>query len=266
MDILAIELRGLPAALLILVILIYTINGLAHAHEIDLTIYDDGRSCPGNCDAHVVLNAAENGTAHAFKPGSSPTVPERCKSGELCRICFSHDAASCMTTMYRGGGPPAGKFDFTPAFYDRHCTSEESIPFALRKQCNALEAQVRLRGYDTRINCIADPARLECADRMSEALAMQEADVKEYELCRELGQDTYNRRQGDDSTRRMHSCAYSKLSLGGPNSAGLRWKVLLPGACRRGTFVGRDGLDCCSSNLRFAAGIHPECTPYFPRP
>ena len=35
-----------------------------------LTMYDDGRSCPANCDAHVVFHSDDNGTPNAHLPGS----------------------------------------------------------------------------------------------------------------------------------------------------------------------------------------------------
>lgn len=43
-----------------------------HAADIKLTLYDDGLSCPENCDAHVVFHSALNGTKHAHAPVSPP--------------------------------------------------------------------------------------------------------------------------------------------------------------------------------------------------
>jgi hypothetical protein len=50
--------------------------------------------------------------------------------------------------------------------------------------------------------------------------------------------------------------------LGG--SATKHWHLLLPAACREGTYVDRFGLDCCSADIRFAASNHPECAAFFP--
>jgi hypothetical protein len=237
----------------------------AQARDIALTIYDDGMSCPAGCDAHVVLNARENGTVNAFSAGSSRTSPQPCRNGELCNICFSDAADSCMQAIYRGGGPPAGKFDFTPAFYDQNC-SRSDIPAALRRQCSALDRAVRDNGYQNATNCFANAAAPGCAALMAEARRQQEADRPEREKCLSLGEASYNRQQADPNKRRANSCNYTQAKLGGPNANGVRWRKLMPGACREGTFVGRDGLDCCSTSVRFAASVQPECRRFFPRP
>lgn len=48
----------------------------ASAREMQLTIYDDGYSCPANCDAHVVFAPSDNGTRYPFiriQRGRSPS-------------------------------------------------------------------------------------------------------------------------------------------------------------------------------------------------
>jgi hypothetical protein len=229
------------------------------------TIYDDGRSCPGGCDAHVVLNRADNGTRFASDPASSRQQPRACVAGAMCRICFSAEDASCMSVRYRGGGPPRGKFDFTPTFFAQTC-GRADIPQALKTYCRELDAVVVARGYNTRVNCIASPADPRCAPVISVAKAAQAADEPKRLQCVAEGEARYNARQTDPKARRAQGCNYSLQSLGGPNSNGVRWQVLLPGGCRTGTFVGQNGTDCCSADVRFAASVAPECSKYFPRP
>ena len=67
----------------------------ALAREMRLTIYDDGISCPANCDAHFVMNRADNGTSFAFRPDSGRTAPQRCPVNEDCTICFDESDGSC---------------------------------------------------------------------------------------------------------------------------------------------------------------------------
>lgn len=236
----------------------------ASAQDMRLTIYADGKSCPGNCDAHVVVNPQDNGTRRAFHPDSSRTNPRSCVAGQMCRICFGEDDSTCMTARYRGGGPPRGTFDFTPAFYDQHC-GRTDVPQALRDQCAALDDAVRSGGYLNRINCFDNPNHNLCRDVLAAARAAQQADTPKRDQCVSLGEAAYNRRQADARERRALACNYTAQRLGGPNSQGVRWRKLLPAACREGTFVGRDGLDCCSSDLRFVASVHPECSLYFPK-
>lgn len=236
----------------------------AVAHTIGVTMYDDGLSCPGNCDAHVVLNQGDNGSSHAFAVGSTAESPQPCRSGQICNICFDHSTESCLQVMYRGSGPPAGKFDFTPTFFAETC-GQAGIPAALLRHCGHLDNMVVSRGYTTRANCFATPDHPSCGTVMTAAEQRKEVDSELRKQCLEMGQNTFNVAQNDPNMRRTHACNYSHLSLGGPNSNGDRWKMLLPGACRSGTYVGRDGLDCCSGDIRFAASIHPECTPYFPK-
>jgi hypothetical protein len=240
------------------------LSGAAAARDMQLTIYDDGRSCPGNCDAHVVINDDDNGTRFAFSPASTRQNPRPCAVGQLCRICFGEPDATCMTARYRGAGPPLGKFDFTPAFYDEHCARSD-IPAALRRQCTSLNNAIQRGGYDRRINCFAEPAHSACRNLLASATAAQQADIPKRDRCLALGEARYNREQSNPRERRSNACNYSEQRLGGPNRNGVRWRLLLPAACRDGTFVGRDGLDCCSANLRFVASVDPECAAFFPR-
>ena len=235
------------------------------ARDMKLTVYADGHSCPGGCDAHVVINAADNGTRQAFAPGSSRQSPQRCQTGATCTICFGEGNDTCMQALYRGAGPPAGTFDFTPAFYDANC-GFSGIPGALARQCADLDASVRSRGYDSRINCFVQPADPRCSAALADAQARRTADEPKRQRCLAIGQAAFNAEQNDTRERRSNACSYSAERLGGPNSKGVKWRVLLPAACPEGSFVGRDGLDCCSSSTRFAAGIHPECSVFFPRP
>lgn len=231
--------------------------------QMKATIYDDGLSCPGGCDAHVVFHPRHNGTATASDP--SATRGERtCTPGRSCRICFAAGDESCMTATYRGGGPPPGTFDFTPAFYAKNC-GRSGLPDALSGQCASLGAAVRRLGYDHRVNCLQrteDPA---CRPVLAAATAARSADEPEYAGCRLVGEAAYNRAQANPARRRANGCAYTALRTGGPNARGVTWRRLLPAACRPGTFAGRDGLDCCSGDLRFAASAHPECSAFHPR-
>ncbi len=257
---------GVRVALGLITLVLYSLaSGVSNAHDITPTIYDDGMACPGGCDAHVVMHRDHNGTHHAFLPSSSAAQPKKCINGEPCRICFSDDPSSCVTATYRGSGPPKGKFDFTPQFYAEHC-GKKGIPALLTGQCEALDQAIRTHGYDQRLNCFDRPEDSRCLATMARAREAFYEDRQQWEECQRLGEAAFNRLQPDDSTRRIHGCGYSKQRRGGPNSRGVRWRVLLPGACRPGTLVGRDGLDCCSADLRFAASVHPECAKYFPRP
>lgn len=234
----------------------------ATARDMKLTIYDDGISCPGHCDAHVVMNNQDNGTRYAFQPGSSRAAPQACLTGEKCNICFGEADDTCMAVTYRGGGPPIGTFDFTPAFYDANCPRVD-VPAALRNQCRSLDKAVTKFGYDKRINCFNEPANSKCVDAVQAALAAQAADRPKRERCLAIGEKAYNKEQTVASEKRTIGCNYTLLLLGGRPEK--RWHLLLPGACRSGTFVDQFGLDCCNSSARFAAGLHPECTPFFPQ-
>lgn len=247
-----------------LAVLVAFVTAPAAARDMKLTIYDDGISCPGGCDSHVVMNGTDNGTRFAFSPDSTRQNPDKCVNGSECRICFGEADDSCMTAVYRGGGPPAGTFDFTPAFYDEHCDTP-GIPQALTTQCRALAGAIASLDYDVRINCFVEDEHAKCVSVLAAAKEAQAADGPKRERCLELGEAVYNAQVGANE-RRSNACNYSDLRLGGPNSAGVKWRILLPGACRPGTFVGRDGLDCCSGSARFVASVHPECSTFYPRP
>jgi hypothetical protein len=248
---------------LLAAVLVLAVCTPANARNMTPTIYDDGMSCPAGCDAHVVINNADNGTRNAFSVDSTRSSPRKCRSGEPCNICFSDAADSCMQAVYRGAGPPAGTFDFTPAFYDTNCGGT-GIPQALKQQCEALDRAARNLGYQRATNCFASPAAPACIAIMAEAARQQAEDRPERDKCLSLGESAYNQQQSDPKKRRANACDYTQQKLGGPYAKGVTWRKLMPAACREGTFVGRDGLDCCSTNTRFAASVHPECKRYFP--
>lgn len=220
------------------------------------TIYDDGKSCPGGCDAHVVFAGEHNGTRNAFDPSSSRAAPRKCVNGRPCRICFSADAASCMTATYRGGGPPAGRFDFTPPFFEENCP-KTGLPAAFTEKCRS--AQPGIDRLKTQVNCIAEPQHEKCKVMMDAAARRKAADDLLYEECLRIGETKFNQKPG--VVQRALDCAYTKASTGG----GGRWRSLLDGACRPGNYVGKDGLDCCNGSLYATALLHGECDQYFVR-
>ncbi len=57
-----------------------------------LTIYDDGLSCPNQCDAHVVFHPSLNGTKFAQHPDSTLAKPRGCLRDSDCRNCFDDKA------------------------------------------------------------------------------------------------------------------------------------------------------------------------------
>lgn len=240
----------------------------AQSRDMKLTMYADGHSCPGDCDAHVVVNPEDNGSRFAFAPDSSRSAPADCRNGQQCRICFGEADDSCMQALYRGGGPPAGTFDFTPAFYDATC-GRTDIPAALARKCAELDRAVQSRdggvSYADRINCFKEPTNPRCVEVMARAEADKAADQPKRQQCLALGEGPYNAQQ-PSAEKRSLSCNYSQERRGGPNSRGVTWRVLLPAACPSGSFVGKDGLDCCSESARFAAAIKPECSRFFLRP
>ena len=227
-----------------------------------MTIYDDGLSCPGNCDAHVVMSSKDNGTASASDPLRPREEHVACTVGKSCRICFDANDASCMVATYRGNGPPAGTFDFTPAFYRENC-GKAGIPAALAVKCASLDAIAKTKGYLGATNCIATPGEPICAAIIAAANAKRIADEPVFQACLADGQSAFNKKRADRSTRRANDCSYSEASTGGPNSKGVRWQVLMPAACRPGTYVGKDGTDCCTSDARYDAQVDPECSGFF---
>ena len=234
---------------------------IPQASNMTATIYDDGKSCPNDCDAHVVFHRRYNGTRNAFHPSSSRSAPEKCVAGQPCKICFSEDDASCMLAMYRGAGPDVGRFDFTPAFYEENC-SKPNLPAAFARQCRSAQPTIDI--LKNQINCIATPDHEKCKALIDTVARRKAADDVLYDECKRLGEAAFNRKHsGQPGMQRSNDCAYEKLSTGGPNSKGQRWKRLLDGACRPGTYVGKDGLDCCSGSLFAAAMLGSECRNFF---
>jgi len=225
-----------------------------------LTIYDDGLSCPSNCDAHVVMHADLNGTVFAHLPSSTSSTPISCEVDSPCRICFDNEGNECLVTVYRGAGPGRNTFDFTPAFFDEWC-KKNSLPKALKEKCD--ELQQMSKKLDGRVNCIRDPDHELCIDLVRRATETKQRDALLYQICVKLGQSAFNGTR-DTSEKRTHACTYEYVSTGGPNSRGLRWKRLKPAACRKGTFVGRDGLDCCSGKPFVDATLGIECKLFYP--
>ncbi|MAD75853.1 MAG: hypothetical protein CML20_13890 [Rheinheimera sp.] len=244
---------------LFFVLLIITPFSLTAAPK--LTIYDDGRSCPANCDAHVVVHRSLNGTKFVHSPDSGDGNPVACKMNTACEICFDDNATECLITQYRGSGPGKNTFDLTPAFYQEWCAKDE-IPGALKSKCLALQ-QIE-RKLDGRVNCIKEPDNTLCVALIAAAEQAQALDAPKYEQCLQVSQETYNSDK-QNADKRQHHCAYEFESNGGPNSRGLRWKRLLPGACRQGTYVGRDGLDCCSGVAFADAAFGSECIHFYPK-
>ena len=224
-----------------------------------LTIYDDGVSCPANCDAHVVFSNAMNGTAFAHKEG---TKYSKCVKGEACRICFESGEKQCLNVMYRGSGPHPDTFDFTPAFYQQACASTPAQPL-LAKECVSLRE--RAKALSGRINCLAAPGDPKCSAIIAETKAARELDLPKFKKCLQLGEAAYNQ-QVPNAEKRKHDCTY-ELNGTGRNDAGTKtWRKLLPAACRAGTYVGRDGLDCCSGNTFADGPLGRECRGFYPVP
>lgn len=255
-----------PVLLGALVLLSSCARQVETAEIMRATMYDDGLACPGGCDAHVVFAPRHNGTRNAFRPPmASRSAPGECTVGEHCMICFDELDGSCLSVLYRGGGPHEGTFDFTPAFFDEYCDRPD-LPGRLAATCRVLESAVIRLGYDRRTDCFASPADEGCAEIVAESDRLKASDAVERLACLDQGEAAYNARQTDPATQRALDCNYERFGTGGPNSAGVTWRRLLPGACRQGSFVGRDGLDCCGGNLLAAAALHPECSGFFPQP
>lgn len=231
------------------------------AMEMKATLYDDGLACPGGCDAHVVFHPSHNGTSNAYAPASSRNAPQKCVNGEACVICFSAAPESCMTARYRGAGPARGRFDMTPALFQARC-AEAGLPLAFASECRRLETAAASLGYDRRVNCVARPSEPRCTLLLGPKREAARKDTAERDKCLALGEAAYNRQQTDASLHRALGCNYF-VNQRGRNSAGETWMKLAPGSCRPETFVGRDGLDCCSASLYAAAALHPECRGFF---
>lgn len=233
--------------------------GVASAEPIKITLYDDGMACPGDCDAHVVFHRSLNGTEFAHSPVTGKDSFEACTRGELCQICFEQGRRQCMLARYRGSGPGPMTFDFTPAFFREKCAAD-GIPQRLRAHCETMRQTAR--SWHSRINCIKNPQRAECKGVIDAANERQKMDRPEYLSCRQQGSRRYNSERPANS-QRTADCAYEVESRG-RNSRGLTWKLLLPGACRDGTYVGRDGLDCCSGDPLIDAQFGRECLMFYP--
>ncbi|MEW6267251.1 MAG: hypothetical protein AB1641_29610 [Thermodesulfobacteriota bacterium] len=236
-------------------------NGQA-AVTMKLTMYDDGRACPNDCDAHVVFHSNNNGTPNAYLPSSTPGTYKKCEPNQECKICFDANLENCMVVMYRGNGPHVNIFDFTPAFYEKYC-SRPDIPKPLASQCKSLSAQANNLGG--LINCIREPNHPKCVEVMRHARKRKKQDELLYQLCKKQGESVFNKNRSE-SEQRCNDCAYEKKGTGGPNSQGVTWKKLLPGACRESTYVGRDGLDCCSGNLFRDGFLGIECIGFYKKP
>lgn len=228
---------------------------------VELTIYDDGRSCPASCDSHVVFHDSLNGSKSAHAPDSKAPNFEACILNSECEICFDDDGVECLTTMYRGSGPGRDTFDLTPSFYEEWCRKGD-IPSRLGMKC--MELGRMASRLDGRVNCIKERGHSKCQAMMKQALEAKELDEQSYAECLRLGQEAFNNDR-PSSNKRFHNCAYEFESNGGPNSNGVTWRKLLPAACREGTFVGRDGLDCCSGNTFVDAVLGIECRIFYPR-
>ena len=261
--------RSLLLACLIAV-LVWAFPAARAAERMQPTMYDDGMACPGGCDPHVVFARRHNGTDNAFRPPLANRVSAKehpCVRGELCMICFEADDASCMEVRYRGNGPEAGRFDFSAAFMLDACKRTSELPSALQQQCAGME-RTATRVYGGSQSCIADSTSAACAPLIDAARAAQAADRPEYLACVAEGPAAYNRTQADPKLHRSTSngCAYW-LNVRGANSRGQTWQKLAPGACSDGSFVGQDGLDCCTGVPLIDANFgRRECAAYYLRP
>lgn len=238
--------------------------GMASSSQsaVRLTMYDDGLSCPSECDSHVVFDASMNGTEFAHDPNSANGAFQRCSPGKACRLCIEPGVRECFVATYRGGGPAPNTFDLTPAFFEENCASLQHLA-ALKDKCSEIAAAAeRLKD---RINCIRDPGAVACRSIMDAAIAARDQDRAAFEECKKVGEATFNSAR-PASEQRSLACAYEAVGTGGPNSKGVHWRKLLPGACRPDTFVGRDGLDCCSGKPFADGPLGLECGKFYPKP
>jgi hypothetical protein len=237
------------------------------------TTYDDGRSCPpdGQCDAHVVFKSTYNNTLNAFRPSSAeqplatrhnPSVRKPCVPGVDCVICFGAGDDTCMVALYRGSGPGANRFDFTPTFMQSRC-GDEDLPKAFANYCK--QYLVKVDDLNARTNCIANPSAPKCKSLMEIAMQLKAEDLPRYQKCKSLGGDAaYNQQQPNSKLHRRHGCAYFKnvAACSQSSPCGIR---LSPGACGDGYYVGKNGLDCCSGNPFQAAIDITECGGFYPK-
>lgn len=242
------------------------------AATLTVTTYDDGVSCPGDCDAHVVFHNQYNGTRNAFLPaaGADPLVNRanaaqfKCVRGEACVVCFAEAGESCIIAIYRGTGPPRGRVDVTPAFMKEWC-DKPALPEAVTTECKRLKQNAA--SLAARVNCFAEPAHEKCKSKMESGAAAKAADAPEFQKCVAVGVTKYNAQQSDANLHRSLSagCAYYENQRE-TNSAGVSWQKLSPGACREGFFVGPNGTDCCSGDTMQAAVDFLECRAFYPKP
>lgn len=161
--------------------------------------------------------------------------------------------------MYRGNGPEKNTFGFTPAFYEQNC-SKSDIPEALAAQCSLLRRQAnKLEG---RLNCFKDPGHQKCQTVMTEAKQLREKDAPLYKACVRQGYARFNRSR-PPVKQRSSDCAHQRKLAKGPNGKGDKWRKLLPAGCRENTFVGRDGIDCCSGNIYHDGPLNAECISFY---
>jgi hypothetical protein len=91
------------------------------------------------------------------------------------------------------------------------------------------------------------------------------ADDLLYAECKQMGEAAFNQKyKTRPSLQRSNDCQYEKLSTG-INSRGQRWRRLLDGTCNAGSYVGKNGLDCCSGSLFSTALLESECRGFYVR-
>ncbi|HBP6526345.1 TPA: hypothetical protein L6A81_11955 [Pseudomonas aeruginosa] len=246
------------ALALVASLLLASFASFSQAETIRLTVYDDGLSCPGGCDAHVVFDDELFKTGFARLPG---TENSRCVENEKCEICIESGRKQCLEVTYRGRGPTKKTYDLTPAFFREACANTPTQP-ALAAKCRELQRDAQ--SLDGRINCIATPGHAKCIEMIANAKTAQDLDRPKYEQCVSVGEDNYN--QGKPaSEKRANDCTYEFLRTG-HNRNGVIWRKLLPAACRAGTYVGPYGTDCCNG-FPFEDGPKgKECEFYYPIP
>lgn len=233
----------------------------ATGQKMELTVYNDGKSCPKGCDAHVVFAKEHDGTANAFLP-THPVPPyKECIPGQLCRICFETEARHCMDVMYRGRGPHPNKFDVTPKFIEKYCPVGGNPP-ELNAYCQRLTRLAK--NYLSNINCITHPQHEKCSAVIAEANKNQRDDLPAFEQCIKMGEKKFNKLVNAEQ-QRTKNCVYA-LNIRRKNTLGKTWQILLPGACYAGTYVGRDGLDCCTGNPLTDSLYGIECNKFYPKP
>lgn len=221
---------------------------------IRVTCYQDGVSCPGNCDSHAVFEPANNSSRGNLRNGyarGTRSEPQPCRNGQPCTTCFSKDPEDCVDTIYRGTGPGEGRIDVTPNFLHENCYKpgtlelQDRIPAGLVSECKRVgNSAVK---FEQKINCIANPRHPACAAYMDAQIERKRKDQVLYDECRRVGQSKFN--QGRPaSEQRIYDCAYrSQITAHGPDNT-RRWHDLLPAACGDNFFVSPNGLDCCSAD------------------